>query len=480
MSLVRDIKWTPTAPQAKAWDFWWDDETIEILFGGGAGGGKSFMGCLLILLSACQYDGTRWLIGRSELTAFKATTLKTFWEVVDFLGLDVGEDIIHNEGKKEIRLSNGSEIIYRDLKHYPSKDPNFDSLGSLEITGAFIDEANQVTQKCKNIVGSRCRYKLEEYGLIPKIIYTCNPAKNWTYREFYKPFKEETLPHGKAFVQALAIDNINVSRLYIEQLKRLPKASRERLLKGNWEFDDDPTILFEYDHLKNLFHTEGKEPAGEYYISCDVARLGVDKTVVCLWKGLHCISIKEYSKQLTTSTVYEIEKLAEEYQVPRNRIIVDEDGVGGGVVDMLRCIGFVNNSSPKRVGRARNYANLKTQCYLELSRYIQSGMVKITSRKYDTQIIEELAVIKQRDVDKDSKIKITRKDEIKESLGRSSDFADAIMMRMWFELGMKPINRGDEARHIVLSVSPENRSKYRNRFGVSDKDESALDKYLKR
>ena len=69
---------------------------------------------------------------------------------------------------------------------YPS-DRNFDSLGSLEITAAFIDEANQITEKAKNVVASRLRYKLDENNLIPKMLMTCNPAKNWTYTEYYRP-----------------------------------------------------------------------------------------------------------------------------------------------------------------------------------------------------------------------------------------------------------------------------------------------------
>lgn len=36
------------------------------------------------------------------------------------------------------------------------------------------------------------------------------------------------------------------------------------------------------------------------------------------------------------------------------------------------------------------------------------------------------------------KLKIVAKDEIKEALGCSPDFADALMMRMWFELAKTP------------------------------------------
>ncbi|HVI80408.1 MAG TPA: hypothetical protein VM715_20095, partial [Candidatus Acidoferrum sp.] len=47
---------------------------------------------------------------------------------------------------------------------------------------------------------------------------------------------------------------------------------------------------------------------------------------------------------------------------------------------------------------------------------------------------QELEHVKRRDPDKDGKLKVLQKDEIKELLGRSPDFADMLMMRMFFEL----------------------------------------------
>jgi hypothetical protein len=62
-------------------------------------------------------------------------------------------------------LNNGSEILKKDL--YVPPDPNFDSLGSLEITGA-IDECNQITYKAWQIVKSRIRYKIKSLGITQK------------------------------------------------------------------------------------------------------------------------------------------------------------------------------------------------------------------------------------------------------------------------------------------------------------------------
>ena len=48
--------------------------------------------------------------------------------------------------------------------------------------------------------------------------------------------------------------------------------------------------------------------------------------------------------------------------------------------------------------------------------------------------MEELDQIKKKENSDDSKLAIIPKSEIKEQLGRSPDFADVLMMRMFFEL----------------------------------------------
>ena len=134
--------------QTKALDFLEDDKTGEILYGGAAGGGKSILGSYWLLKNCLKYPGTRWLMGRSELKILKETTLLSFFEVCRLQGLQAEKHFHYNAQSGNISFPNGSSIILKDLFCYPS-DPNFDSLGSLEITGAFIDECNQLTEKGK-------------------------------------------------------------------------------------------------------------------------------------------------------------------------------------------------------------------------------------------------------------------------------------------------------------------------------------------
>jgi len=399
----------------------------------GAGGAKSFLGCLWIILSCLKYPNTRWVIGRSKLKALKETTLNTFFEVAKMLGMTAGEHYNYNAQSGTIKVGE-SEVILKDLFHYPS-DPNYDSLGSLEITGAFIDECNQLNVKAKEILKSRIRYKLEEYNLVPKILLTCNPSKNWVYSDFYKPNKEGSLAPNKKFIQALATDNPNISPHYIENLKTLDVNSRERLLHGNWEYDSDKDKLMEYNSIVDIFSNDFVE-RGVKYLTCDVARFGKDNTVIITWDGLRAENITTLSKSSITDTANVINEIARKNNIPRSKIVIDEDGVGGGLTDILKAKGFINNSRPiKEKGKDTNFANLKSQCYFRLAEYVNSSKIFVSCNEQNKQtLIEELEVVRRKDADKDGKVAVEGKDRVKELIGRSPDISDALMMRMYFEI----------------------------------------------
>lgn len=386
------------------------------------------------LIEMCQsYPGTRWLMGRSKLKTLKETTLASFFDISSALG--VSNQYNYNQQSGIITWDNGSQIILKDLFLYPS-DPNFDSLGSLEITGAFIDECNQLVYKAWQVVKSRIRYKLNEYGLIPKILGTCNPAKNWVYPNFYKAKKDGTILPYRKFIQALPTDNHFLAPSYLESLLQLDDNSKQRLYYGNWEYDNDPSALISFDKIQDCFTNDFVED-GEKYITADIARFGRDKTVIGVWNGFRLESVFEYAKNSITEASDKIKELSKIYSVPNSNIIIDEDGVGGGVVDILKCKGFVNNSKALKnpeTNKDDNYKNLKSQCYYKLAEIVNSSKLYLNINNGDTrqEIVQELEQVKQYEMDKDGKKSVLPKEKIKELIGRSPDYSDMIMMRMWF------------------------------------------------
>ena len=421
--------------QTIALDLLEDKTTNEILFGGGAGGGKTALGCYWQLKQRLKYPNTRGLIGRAVLKTLKETTLVSFFQVAKLQGLEAGKHYKYNGQMSQIELFNGSVILLKDLYSYPS-DPNFDELGSLEITDAFIDEANQIEDKARNIIKSRIRFQLDENDLIPKVLYTCNPAKNWTYSEFYKPQVDNTIAPNKRFVASLIDDNPFISKHYKENLLTLDTVSKERLLFGNWEYSNDPSTLIDYDKILDCFSSTFV-PSGSHYISCDVARFGSDSTVVGIWDGLR-VKLHQYQGKSVVEVANIIKAFQLEYQVPNSQVVIDSDGVGGGAADMIiGCKNFVNNSSPLENPTTRqkeNFDNLKSQCYYKLAEYINDSKIYINaSGTIKEKIIQELEQVKQKSVDNDGKKGIIPKDKVKALIGRSPDFSDCLAMRMVFE-----------------------------------------------
>lgn len=425
-----------THKQREALDILEDSTTTEFIFGGGAGGAKSLLGCYWLLKNSLKYPGTRWLMGRSKLKTLKETTLNTFLEVCQMQGVKPDIHFKINHQSNIITLYNGTEILMKDLFFYPS-DKNFDELGSLEISGAFIDECNQLVSLAWSVVKSRIRYKLEEYNLKGVIFGTCNPSKGFVYADFYKPEKNGSILPGRRFIASLAKDNPYLPKKYIDNLNSLPKNLRDRLYLGLWETDDDPTSLIDYENIENLFsNIFNINLLAPTYITVDPARYGKDKAVIIVWRGLEVIEIFTYAKSSITTLNTAIIALRVKHNVSLTRVIVDDDGVGGGLTDMLKCIGFVNNS---KALNNENYQNLKTQCYYKLAEMTQSNSLYISaaiSAAQKEEIIEEFEQIKASDLDKDGKLKIQNKETTKSMLNRSPDYSDAIMLRMYFEVGI--------------------------------------------
>lgn len=449
-----DLKLEFTYDQGLAWDVLHDTTTNELLFGGGAGGGKTALGCMFAIHTCLGYTGVRGMIGRQHLKDLKESTLLTFFDICSHWGLKEGRDYVYYTDSHILFPQTGSTIYLRELKWKP-EDPNYDRLGSTEYTFAFIDEAQQVRQKAKNVVRSRIRYRLAVHGLIPKLLMTCNPHKGFLYAEFYRPNKEGKLPPEKKIVIALVAHNRFIDPSYIKNLKGLDKETQERLLYGNWEYDDDPTTMIAYDSIQDLFSNPFVK-SDKKYIIADVARQGRDRTVVSYWEGLRCVRIAAYTKLALTppvkpdgsadwtipSVAGKLKEWREQYKVPLSHVLADEGGMGGGVIDFLKCKGFLSSRKPflGKNGKPENYSNLKSQCAYKLAELASKGEISINCENPTLKelITEELEQLKTANMDRDGKKQIVGKDVQKEKLGRSPDFLDNLLMRMYYEFAPVP------------------------------------------
>jgi phage terminase large subunit len=421
--------------------YWNDPEVSDIVYGGSKGSGKSYLGCSLIFGDAFTYDGTYYFIARRKLNDIRKFTIPSIYEVFRHWGLDGGY-YSYNGQDSYFQLANKSRVYLLDAAHLPS-DPLFQRFGSMQMTRGWIEEAGEFEESAKNnLAASIGRWKNGDYGIVGKLLQTCNPSKNYLYREYYRKHKDGGLEKWRRFVQALPEDNKKLPEGYLENLHRtLSPNEKERLLYGNWEYDDDPAALIQYEKILDCFSNSFLTGMGDTFITADIARFGSDTTVVGVWTGF-CVHLYQYSHLSVSEVAAKIKQFQNKYQVPNSRTIADEDGVGGGVVDILGCCGFVNNSSPLAnplTKEPENYNNLKSQCYFRLAERINKAGLYIECDDVDikSQIIQELEQVKQHNMDKDGKRQVLPKDKVKDLIGRSPDFSDTLMMREWFELSPK-------------------------------------------
>ncbi len=417
--------------QSLALKYLQDDSTEEILYGGAAGGGKSILGSYFILKQACKYPGTRWVIGRESLTTLKETTLISFFKVCKIMGMTAGVEYKYFDNPKNyIATKNGSIILLKDLAYYPG-DPEFDELGSLEITGCFIDEAAQVKVKAKNVLKSRIRHMVTDYNLKPKSLYACNPSKNWLYTEFYKPAKDGILSEGRKFIPAFVDDNPDIDPSYKQNLLKLPQNLKERLLYGNWEYDDDPSALCSYDAICDCF-TNTHAAKGEKAISADLAMQGRDRFVVGSWNGLNVTIDIDRMKATGKSIEQDLKELMNRKGIGHSQTIADSDGLGAYLESYLTGIKEFHGGA--RPINKEEYGNLKSECAYELAAKINARELRIICTDEQKEIIiEELGVLKADNVNADERRKkIISKDKQKEILGHSPDYLDMLIMGMYF------------------------------------------------
>ncbi len=401
-----------------------ESDIWQVLYGGAASGGKSFLGCDWQIKRRLKYPGTRGLIGRAELKKLRLSTMATFFELCAQYGLVAGRDYTYNGQDHVINWYNGSQTILMDLADMPS-DAEFQRFGSIEITDYFVDEAGEVSEKCIAILASRVRYKLVNDK--PKGLLTCNPHKGWLYNDFYNAKRNGTIRSDREFIQALPTDNPHISPVYLQSLQMLPDIDRKRLLEGDWDYDETKDRLYEYDDLLRCFRPS--TTLGDKFITADIARMGDDRTVIVVWNNLHAEKFVVLKHKPINEVVDTINELIKNNSVRLSNVLVDEDGIGGGVVDFIRCKGFLNGSKAVR----DNYMNLKSDCYFKLGELISSNAITFESTHKDT-IVKELEMIRREKIDSDGKLRVTNKEDLKKRHGISPDFADAIMMRAFYEL----------------------------------------------
>lgn len=463
-----EIHITPQPKQFLAYQAWQDNAIDDVVYGGFAGGGKTWWGSEAIMVDALRWPDTRYFIGRKELTRVLETSFVTLTQkVMPHHKLEQGKHWEFNAQRSQLTFYNGSYVKFLHLGELPS-DPLFDRFGSHEYTRGWIEEASEVPFKAFDVLKSRVgRWKNRELGIKSKMALTLNPSQDWPYRIFYDPWKKagrplnpkkplvsikgmldgEPIERTFAFIPAKPGDNEYTADEYLRQLATLSDpVLKARLMQGDWEFSNAIDVLFPADVLADIFTNTVKRER-DMYLTVDVAR-SADDIVITYWRGWDAFKIEVIHTKgkivPTFETADRIRTAFTTYGIPRAHVLIDQDGVGGGVFDLLPgCIGFSGGAAPFGViGESEireRYQHLKAQCIYHASEKARERQIRISEPSMEAreQLAADLPQFKRRDAEKDGKLKVTEKEDIRQALGRSPDVGDTIIMRSYFDLRLR-------------------------------------------
>lgn len=207
---------------------------------GGVGSGKTVSGCICVLSWAILYPGD-YVICRQFGTDLRDTTLKTFLEICP-------KELIaeHRIADKIVRIKNArggtSEIMFRGLD-----EP--DKLRSLNLNGAYIDEANQVTEDAFTLLQGRLRGKH-----VRKIVLTTNSSgRNWLWKMFKDKsmFTSEWAKSQFYDIHAPSTENVHLPDGYVQSM--MESWSEDRI-KREVLADEDSFAGQVYSEFKREVH----------------------------------------------------------------------------------------------------------------------------------------------------------------------------------------------------------------------------------
>ena len=190
---------------------------------------------------------------------------------------------------------------------------------------------------------------------------------------------------------------------------------------GNFPSSSDDTVISLASVEQAQRNTVTPANTDQHVIGCDVARFGQDETVIAHRHGDQIRIVEKYIGKDLMETVGRLVRHADRHDAA---LVVDDDGLGGGVTDRLRELGYTVTAfrGGAKPAERKNYPNRKSELWFTAAEQLAS-----IDLDTDEQLAADLVSPRYR-LDSQGRRTVESKDDMKKRLGRSPDRADAVLL----------------------------------------------------
>ena len=204
---------------------------------------------------------------------------------------------------------------------------------------------------------------------------------------------------------------------------------------GQFPEEADDTLIPLRDVEAAVKRRSDIPPDTKPVMGVDVARFGNDKTVIIIRQGPRVIHIDELRKSDIVNTTGAVITAALKYKV--KDIIIDEIGVGAGVLDNLKADRRFNAQGLNGSNSSSNnekYLNLRAEVFDGLRQRFADGDISIPN---DPELISQVASLTYK-YNARGQLQLESKDQIRSTGRQSPDKADAIALAFTSEIKSRP------------------------------------------
>ncbi|MDL2342323.1 MAG: PBSX family phage terminase large subunit [Patescibacteria group bacterium] len=383
-----------------------NEDYRTIIFHGGRGSGKSYHVALGLLLRG-RKRRLRILCTREIQNTIKDSVHKLLKDIITRYGF---ADYTLTENSV-INSITGTEFIFKGLKH------NINEIKSTEgIDIAWVEEAQSISEDSLKILVPTIRKPGSQ------LIYTFNRVNELD--PVYVRYCITVPP--KTYVKKVNYDTLDKVGLFPEELRLEMEQDRQNPETYAHIWLGEPIGQAEMSIISRTETLEAMQRAipddGMEEIGVDVARMGNDRTVFWLRRGLKTIRYRVHEKLRTTQVCDALERFAHHKKdVP---LKIDDTGVGGGVTDEMLKRGY-NVVAVNFGGEAMDkdkYPNWISEAWFHMSQIMPEAELP-----YNSDLLMELTT-RQWGQDNKGKRRVESKGDYKKRGFRSPDIADACII----------------------------------------------------